>query len=281
MPSLTALSVPLVLAALVFLIAFAGCDQVFGLQEVGGADYDTVVTSHPSLVSFWHLGEPTGPVAADSKGANNGTYVSGPLAEDLADGSAGAPGTLTFSEPGLISSNPGKLSIFVNGGRVEVPFTAELNTVAFTVVAWVRTGWTASDPAAFRAVLDSRDQVAGGQKFGYAIFANPANHWEAWVGDGTAGPYKIASTGGAIALGTTDYLAMTYDGTLKLYVNGEQRASLSAPFAVNAARKLYIGEGAPMLPTPFFPFVGNIAEVSYFNEALDHEAIVNIGLGSA
>jgi hypothetical protein len=281
LPSLAILSVPLVVAALVLLIAFAGCDQVFGLDPIVGHDYDDGVTSHPSLVSFWHLGEPTGPVAADSKGGHHGTYVSGPLAPDLPDGSAGAPGTLTFSQPGLISSEPAKLSIYVDGGRVEVPFTPDLNTAAFTVVAWVRTGWTESDPVAYRAVLDSRDQLAGGQKFGYALFANIANEWSAWIGDGTTGPYRIASTGGTIALGTTDYLAMTYDGTLKMYVNGEERASLSAPLGVNAARPLFIGEGAPMLPTPFFPFAGNIAEVSYFNEALDHEAIVDIGMGSA
>ncbi|MDX6513562.1 MAG: hypothetical protein QOE36_3066 [Gaiellaceae bacterium] len=272
-------AVPLVVLAATLLIAFSGCSFDPGSA---GLTFDQAVLAEASVVSFWHLGEPGGPVAADSKDGHNGTYLNGPLPDDPADFSAGAPGTLTFDQSSLISNTPAKRSIFVNGGRVEVPFTPELNTATFTVLAWVRTAWTAGDEPAYRCVLDSRDQLASGEKQGYAIFANPTSHWEAWVGDGTASQYKIASTGAPISLGTTDYLVATCDGaTLTLYVNGELRASVATAFGPNAARKLYIGEGAPMLPTPFFPFVGQIAEVAYFNTALDQQAVVDIGMGSA
>ena len=275
---LVALAAPLVLLALVLLAGCAGC----GLDTTGTlVPYVDQVKATPGLVSFWHLNEPGPPVAADEMGLHNGTYTSGPLAAAPADQSAAAPGTLAFEQPSLISSDASRRSIAVNGARVEVDFTPDLNTAKFTVVVSVRTGWTAGDVAAYRAVLDARDIVSG-KMHGYALYANPGNEWTAWIGDGASAAGLQVSTGGKIALGTTDFLAMTYDGaTLKLYVNGEERKSVPAPaFAKNTARKLYIGEGAPMLPTPFFPFNGQIAEVAYFNAALDHQKVLDTGLSA-
>ncbi|MDX6513560.1 MAG: hypothetical protein QOE36_3064 [Gaiellaceae bacterium] len=277
--ALVFLAVPLALLALVLLVGFSGC----GLNsDPTGFPWVDPILETPGLVSYWHLNEPGPPVAADANGLHDGAYVSGPIAEDPADESAGAPGTLDFQLPSLLSSDPTRRSIAVNGARVEVDFTPDLNTPQFTVIAWVKTGWRSDDVAAYRAVLDSRDFVSGAM-LGYAIFANPANEWTAWIGDGAPGNGLQASTGVTIALGTIDFLAMTFDGTtLKLYVNGEERLSVAAAtYAPNAERKLYIGEGAPMLPTPFFPFVGLLEDVAYFKAALDHETIVTIGFGAS
>src|SRR5205085_11982920 len=115
---------------------------------------------------------------------------------------------------------------------------------------------------------------------GYMLYANSSNEWEVWVGDGSA--WHQLTTAGPIALGTTDFLCVTYDGTtLKLFVNVEERASQAVTFAKSTANPLRIGAGAPELGTPLFPFVGLIGHVSYYNDALDHQTIMNIGLSAS
>jgi hypothetical protein len=269
-------AVPLAALALILLLGFVGC----GLDEGGlaGPSFDDVVSAIPSLVAWWHLNEPSGPTASDSKGGHDGTYGSAAVAADTQ--SAAAPGTLDFDQPSLISNNAAKRSINVNGGSVQVPFSTDLNTAQFTIQAWVRTNWTDTDTAAYRCVIFAEQSESGGVRQGFSLYANPANKWEVFVGDGST--FASAVADGPISLGSTDYLTATYDGTtLTLYVNAEQRGSAALAYKPNTSHPLAIGEGIAGPFNPAFPFNGQLSEVAYYNTALDHQTILNIGLGSA
>jgi hypothetical protein len=270
-------AVPFTLLAAVLLFAFVGCaltrEGVYHPTPV----FDTTVTGIPSLVAFWHLDEPSGPTAVDNFGGHDGTYNSGPVPP--ATDSAAAPGTLNFAQSSLISNEPAKQSIYVEGAFVEVPFSADLNTAQFTIQAFVRTDWTAGDAAAYRCVIFNEQSETGGVRRGFSLYANPANTWEAFVADGTA--FHSVAADGPISLGTTDYLSATYEGTtLTLYVNGEQRGQAALAYQPNTSHPLAIGQGIPGPFNAAFPFKGRLEEITYFNTALDHQTIVNIGLSA-
>jgi hypothetical protein len=270
--------VPLAALVVVLLLGFVGCtgDE---FTTSAPAPFDDVVNAVPSLVSFWHLGEPSGPTAVDSKSGHNGTYQSAPVAADLAHQSAGAPGTIAFDQPTLISNEPAKRSIRVNGGYAEVPFSADLNTPHFTIQAFVLSEWTTADPPAYRCAIFSEESAAGVRR-GYSLYANPDNKWEVFVGDGTN--FNSVAADGPISLGATDYVVATYDGTtLTLYVNNETRGSAALAFQPNTGNPLAIGQALPGAFNPAYPFVGRLEEVAYYNEALDQDTIFNIGLATA
>lgn len=278
MTTLILAGVPLAALAIVLLLGFVGCT---GDEFTSSAPphFDDVVSALPSLVSFWHLGEPSGPTAVDSKDGHDGTYQSAPVAADLVHQSAGAPGTIAFDQPSLISNEPAKRSIRVNGGYSEIPFSTDLNTPHFTIQAFALTEWTAADPAAYRCVIFSEESAAGVRR-GYSLYANPDNTWEVFIGDGTT--FNSVAADGPITLGTTDYVAATYDGTtLTLYVNNETRGSAALAFQPNTGLPLAIGQALPGAFNPAYPFVGRLEEVAYYNDVLDHATIFNIGLSSA
>jgi hypothetical protein len=265
--------IPLALLAVILLLGFVGCDELFGLDPVSLPEtFADAVDGLPSLVAFWYLDEAVGPDANDHKNGHDATYVNGPVAE-VAGLSAAAPGTLELQYPSLIGNAPSRHSVYVNGGYAEVPFTPELNAPRFTVAGWVRTDWTPeSAPAAYRCVVFSAEND-GSDNRGYALYASPENHWIAVLGDGTT--FNTIDTGGTIALRSTDYLAVTYDGvTLKLYVNAELRSSADVPYVPSESGPFRIGQATPTL----FPFVGQIGDFFYCDEALDAATVLTIFL---
>lgn len=277
MTHLVLVAVPVAALAIVLVLGFVGCSgEEFG--SYAPPPFDDVVKALPALVSWWHLGEASGPTAVDSKNGHDGTYNNAPVAADLAHQSAGAPGTIAFDQPSLISNEPAKRSIRVNGGYAEIPFSGDLNTPKFTIQAFVLTEWAAADPAAYRCAIFSEESAAGVRR-GYSLYANPDNKWEVFVGDGTN--FNSVAADGPISLGTTDYVAATYDGTtLTLWVNNETRGTAALSYQPNAGQPLAIGQALPGPFNPAFPFVGRLAEVAYYNDALDHETIFNIGLST-
>lgn len=257
------LGIPLLVAALVLALGFVGCG--LDVEGTGAPDlYQTSIFSNPHLVSYWRLDESAGATAAaDDKGANAGTYVGG----------------VTLSQPGLPQNGSDTAATFDGvSGYVKVPHKdGSLNPPKFTVEALVRlTGGN----GAFRAVVSSRDIDAATKKhYGYILYANDQNKWEAWLGDGTTGAWQMV-TGPPASSATMHYLAMTYDGTtLSLYVDPVDDApqpgqvfSKAVGFAANGARELRIGAGAnEQAPTYFF--AGTIDEVAIYNDALDYKTI--------
>jgi hypothetical protein len=314
------------------------------------------VLGTPSIAVYWPLDEAMGSLVARERVTNfpnsplNGKYVdpntvalppitpgtiypwpavpnipNPPGADAL---SAAAPGQLALGQAGLVkgdvkqdASDPSFITtcMVVNGGYVEVPFDPKWNPPSFTLEAWVQVGWQASDPVAWRAVLDGRAQDPICK--GFAIIAKvddkqppppgpPAYHWAVIVGNGGTGFMGFSflqDTGPQITLlnpspppemlaAAPVYLAVTYDAastTLTLYVNDQPPVSTSASYIPNTSSPLYIGAGVPYSPNrqtpgslsggPLFPFVGAIQDVAIYNTALkptDIRSHFNNGSGS-
>jgi hypothetical protein len=284
--------VPLALGAIVALLGSLGC----GLDDSGG----WTDTPNPDSVSYWLLGEASGTTAGDSVDGNPGQYEWVTLLSASQSPATVSPGVITLGAPGLLEGQPSETCIRVDGGYVEVPYAAALNTPEFTVMAWAFPEFdlteTVSGQKAFRCVLASREGN-GVQPRGYMIYSgpdlgNPSDttlYWQAWVGDGTSGGAWAMLIGPPVEAAQTTHLALTYDGTtLKLYVNGSDDttgtpdAQMAAGFSPNTSKSLFIGMGAPDAPSPLYPFKGRLQDVRYFKSAQPASEIDNIlwtGLG--
>jgi hypothetical protein len=324
--------VPAGLLAIVALLCFVGCNfNPSGLLP--WTTYtDGTVLANPAVVAYWPLSEAadTDP-AVDRVSGNNGNYIDpatapslypwpdysapNPPGPDVA--SAAAPGTIAFAQTGIVQGDtvqPGNqfdvrtTCVVVNGCYVNVPFNAAFNPpTSFTVEAWVRVDWSATDPHAWRFVIDARDFSPSTS--GFAIYAKADDnqpgvyHWAGILGNGspaftlaTSDEPPITLNDPSLASGIIYYLALTYDGpsqTLVLYVDGEQRGPKIAPVAYvpNITQPLWIGAGAPyvpsrpqppgMLASPLFPFVGAIQDVAIYNAALTpHDILLHYHNGN-
>jgi len=277
---------PVALLAIVLMCLFVGCvldseGQLSSDPIPPAAPYGPIITGTPNVVSYWRLGEASGTTAGDELGTHPGTYTDVPpmAAVDTPNGaSAAAPGTFALGQPGLIASEPARTSVTFNGGRVEVPHTDNaLDPAQFSVEAWVFPLWD-KEERAFRAIVASRDDVAG-QPHGYVLFATPFSgdpgnqyRWEAWVANGTGSGLDAftRAAGNLVIFEATTHLVMTFDGTVvKLYTDGTLRGQETATgFAANTAQPLRIGSGATV-----FPINGRIQEVAVYARALTEQEI--------
>ena len=312
--------IPVMLLGIVGLFCFVGCvlpEYTLGppFTEYTGK----TVLLNPAIIAYWPLGEAADTVpAAELISGNTGNYIDlattpslypwpaysapNPPGPDVQ--SAAAAGNIAFSQPGIVkgdavqpANNAASITpcVKVDGGYVEVPFNVKfVPQTSFTVEAWVRADWTASDPQAWRVVLDMRNISPG---TGFALFAKTDDNqpgmyrWAGILGNGdsgTAGFTIIDSVELPITLGAAGmpvdpvYLALTYDGpsqTLTLFVNGEQQNKVTAvAYVPNTTQPLWIGAGAPFAPRrpqpdgvlagPLFPFVGAIQDVAIYSAAL-------------
>ncbi len=273
---------------------------------------DTDVIGNPNCVAYWPLSEPSPPdgsvklTADDAVGTNDGEYKHKgnavglfPCPDFTVDpagpiDSAMALGILTLGVNGIVPGDtnppyddPNALTnaMTVDGGFVNVPANSVTNPPVFTVEFWARPEWNpATAKAAYRAVVDSRDQ-GGGQFFGFVVWVNQKGLWEAQLGGTGAGNYVIVP--GPAAKFDTTHVVLTCDGTTAtLYINGAPAPANSLPtgsFAPNTTKPLAIGVGAPYLPErtqpsdnnffPLFPFNGTIQCVAIYNAVLSDTEI--------
>jgi hypothetical protein len=251
---------PLVVASLVMLLVFVGCSF-----SAPASHYEDIIIGTSGIVSYWRLGEdPGATVAADEMGHNPGAYLGG----------------VTLGVPGLVHderSNPDTAAQFDGStGYVKVDHgDGSVNPPMFTIMALARVTGGAGQ---FRAVVSSRHLPQPVQTtFGYILYANQDNRWEAWVGDGATTQWHIV-TGPPVVEEATQFLALTHDGTtLTLYVdpvedNSETRFSAPAPYAPNPQQELRIAAGANET-SPLYFFDGVIDEVAIYDHAFDFAQI--------
>jgi len=153
------------------------------------------VTGTAGLVSYWRLGESSGPAAADGKGTNPGTYTGG-FALGLAGAIAGDKDT----------------AVSLNGstGYVNVPDSASLAVGdSFSVEAWVKRG----------AVSTTSNQVIASKQSGsWVLMFDPSNELvlrQSGVADVTYSTAKLTDTA------SWHHVAATKSGAaVHLYIDG-------------------------------------------------------------
>jgi subtilisin-like proprotein convertase family protein len=232
-----------------------------GVSEVSAAA-GQVFTAGP--VGFWRLNESNSIVAANSGSggpAHNGSYLNG-----VSQGNAG-PRPAAFS--GFETDNRAATFDGVDD-KLDVPYSAALNTTDFTVSVWARCNGGAG---AFRSPLTSR---ADSPTRGFIFYANNANRWSYWTGTGGgAGTWDVVD-GPTVTNGQWVHLVGTQSGTNKaFYVNGALVASKAAAFSPNNASPLRIGGGASEGTGNFF-FPGDVDEAAVFNRALSGTEVLQI-----
>jgi hypothetical protein len=308
-------------------LCFVGCrfdSSGTGTQGTPFTSYTgtTILANSPNCIAYWPLKEAKDTDAASELISNNtGNYIDPTTAPELypwpsysiANGSnpdvlsAAAPGTIALAQPGIVLGDVDPLPgdpvlpacMVVNGAYMEAPWKDKfIPKASFTVEAWVRVDWTASDPQAWRFVLDSREISPVTTGFGIYAKADDGQpgmyRWAAILGNGTTAFTFLDNTELPVTLkdpaadaGTTVYLVLTYDSssqTLTLFVNNEQAGEITSAYAPNATQPMWIGAGSPYIPrrtqpagpdpaSPLFPFVGAIQDVAIYNVVLDSVAM--------
>ncbi len=313
--------VPIVLLGIVGTLCFVGCiiPEYKYVEDYTAYTGKTILPT-TTLIAYWPLKEAKDTDAAvDLVSNNNGKYIDPSTADpdtiypwpkySVPNGSnpdvlsAAGPGDIKLGQKGIVKGDvdllPGDpvapACMVVNGCYVDVAWNDKfIPKISFTLEAWVRVDWTATDPHAFRFVVDSREISPVTAGFGLcakAIDDQPGVYrWLGVLGDGSGtfttldsveAPFTLKDP--AAAEGTVHYLALTYDGptqTLTLFVNGNQHAQATAvAYVPNMTQPLWIGAGAPYVPrrkqpagvepaSPLFPFVGAIQDVAIYSEAL-------------
>jgi Concanavalin A-like lectin/glucanases superfamily len=326
---------PVVLLGMVGMLCFVGCVlQTGGLGNGNGnetpftAYSGTTILPTSTIIAYWPLkeGKDSDP-AHELVSGNDGKYIDQttvmppntvypwisynvPKGGGLFALSAAAPGDIMLGQPSIVAGDvdllPGDpvapACMVVNGCYVEVPWNDKfIPKVSFTVEAWVRVDWTATDPSAWRFVLDMREQTPVTTGFGIlaqAIDDAPGMYrWAAIIGDGSSSFQLLENTEAPITLkdpaaaaGTIVYLTLTYNAgskTLTLFVNGASVGQLTqVGYMPNAAQVLWIGAATAYEPrrtqpadpnvvaSPLFPFVGAIQDVAIYSDVLADSVIV-------
>jgi hypothetical protein len=325
--------IPVILLGIVGMLCFVGCVlDVSGLASPFSNYSKGTVLGNMTVMAYWPLNDKLKDTdnpapAIESQSNIPSSYIDmataptlypwmgappiqNPPGPDIA--SADALGTIAFNQPGIVPGDavipaiPAVIQpcVVVDGCYVEAPFNPKFVPLSsFTVEAWVRVGWTAGDPHAWRFVLDMRDLNPGR---GFALLAKAEDdpstgyRWAGTIGNGGAGTAglttvpgndKIKLAGGA-APPDPVYLALTFDGqTMTLFVNGELQGSMATAYMPNTVQPVWIGAGAPFVTPrstpggigPLFPFKGAIQDVAIYSSALKPAEIMkhfNNGMGS-
>lgn len=191
-----------------------------------------------------------------------------PFDSDFSDSVGGHHGT-AMGDAHIASDLARGQVLSLDGGddAVEIAYSAELNSEAFTASLWVN-----PDPAGagHRSPITSRDDSPAR---GYIMYLEPGNAWQFWIG-ADAGWNTI--TGPAAALGEWTHLAGAFgDEVQSFYVNGRLVAQGTTLLGPNIAQPLRIGAGATEGPGDFF-FQGMLDETRIYDRALSAEEIAGL-----
>lgn len=201
------------------------------------SSYRTAVTAD-SPAGWWRLEETSGTSAADSSGANTGTYVNSP----------------TLGVAGLISE-AATYAVTLNGSnqRVTVPDHASLDlTDTFTLECWIRRGSTLGT----NQVLIDKDTGA------YQIRFNTSNQLEMWRSNVAV---IVASTVTITDTAAHHLMATKTGATVKLYIDGVDRTgAVTNSTCVNNGSQLAIGSTSSGAQY----FHGTLDEVAVYPTAL-------------
>ena len=218
----------------------------------------SIIPSRAELVAHW-------PLDTDANDATGNGH----------DGQI-ANGTVLFENIGA-SNRTGNAASFPDNGRIDIPYSPDLNPESFTVALWAKP----SSTGGYASPITSRNDVNGGQStHGYIIYNDNGGNWNFWTGDGNPGWDTLY--GGPVSINEWTHLAISYDSeteTKTIWINGTQKGADSAPnqYSQNGtvdAMDLHLGAGQDDGANFFFS--GDLDDVGIWNEALPDEEIKSI-----
>ena len=218
----------------------------------------SIIPSRAELVAHW-------PLDTDANDATGNGH----------DGQI-ANGTVLFENIGA-SNRTGTAASFPDNGRIDIPYSPDLNPESFTVALWAKP----SSTGGYASPITSRNDVNGGQStHGYIIYNDNGGNWNFWTGDGNPGWDTLY--GGPVSINEWTHLAISYDSeteTKTIWINGTQKGADSTPnqYSQNGtvdAMDLHLGAGQDDGANFFFS--GDLDDVGIWNEALPEEEIKSI-----
>jgi hypothetical protein len=213
----------------------------------GTGSYYSLVTGDPSLLAYWRLGETSGSTAADTTGANNGTYINKP----------------TLGSPGAIANDPNP-SVTFNGSTQRVNLPTLPTATNFTIE-----GWT------FLTNSAVNNNTLYGSGTTVRLLARPGTgtyRGAAYAGvtlNGTE--YVLQPNSPASNINTWVYFVLTRQGgTMTLYRNGVQIAQRTdLPATATANLNGYIADQ----PNGNYYLTGRVDDVAIYTSALPASTI--------
>jgi large repetitive protein len=288
--------VPLLVLAVVGVLAFAGCAPFGTVDDGTGTTPDppvdppmpaaplypaTILGGSEGLVAYWRLSDPPDRTVAEDAGPLHldGSYRGQPAP------TVGKPdGALTPRERDACAGFSG------DGGHVEVPFNANLNPaqgLQFSVEVWARLRNPAAQGGAEQFLACSRFQgndVDG--TAGWELLVTTADGGAATftgrvytgVGNESTGADAVVPASAA-ADGAWHHVVLTFDGadgarasilTVTVRVAGAtgsfEGRTETANYLLNVVAPLRLGAANSPLPSDFFD--GDLDEVAFYNRAL-------------
>jgi hypothetical protein len=213
-----------------------------------GADMEVPIQTPkdgPVAAYSFDEGEAAGAIIEDMAGENDGVLEG---AERTSRGRYGD--ALDFS------GNEGECASVPNSESLQLK-------EEFTIGAWVKSNWLVGEPIVYK-------ETEGYWSYWFGIALGKEGRPEAWIADEEGGEWKVQGPS-TLQPGVWTHLAVTYNGArLRLYVDGAEAASHSAPAAGLASQgPLWIGCAPPNHET----FDGRIDELHIYDRALNaHEA---------
>jgi concanavalin A-like lectin/glucanase superfamily protein/chitobiase/beta-hexosaminidase-like protein/calcineurin-like phosphoesterase family protein len=214
-------------------------------QAPTAVSYRNTVLGESGLVSYWRLGESAGTVAADSKGANAGTYSG-----------------VSLGVPGAIVNDPDTAAAF-NGSTSWVTLPALAGVGDFTIEGWT---YLTNGNVTNNTVYGASGTVR--------LLARPGSVTAAYAGVWLGGTeYTLQPTATASNLNTWVYWTVTRKGnTLTLYRDGTQigqRTDLPATATASISGSIGAQGGS------LYFLTGRVDEVAVYSSALSATAVAN------
>ena len=208
------------------------------------ADYGSIVQAD-SPSAYWRLGETSGATVQDSAGSHNGTATA-----------------VAYGRPGAIANdNDTALGFDGASSLVEVPYSPELNTSAFSLECWAKPGLEEAG-----TIMASYDSAGGFDLNAFYVTST----WNVSM----EGPSPTFLNSRRILANQWNHLVVTYNGSNAcLYVNGVLTATRAgATYSPNISAPITFGMPTST-PNPNAAFMGDLDEVAVYDHALSADRV--------
>lgn len=205
--------------------------------------------SYAATVGLWTFDEASGNTAYDSSGyGNNGTVYGATRTSDT-----------PYSYAGNSAMSFDGLNDYINCGS-----SPALDLATFTLEAWIK-----PETVGYRYI------AAKGHRYAVELIDGTARP-QSWYTTDNDVTYHIVPSPDAIPMNTWTHIATTRDGDdLKLYVNGQQKGTLTGPYGATIQHNndFYIGDVNLVNYFTRYYFNGLIDEVRVSDIALSPEQL--------